>query len=308
MILITEFMDEAAVGTLRTGFDVTYAPGLADAQDDIPSRIAKTQALIVRNRTQVTKALLAAAPALKCVGRLGVGLDNIDVEACKARGVAVFPALGANTLSVVEYVISAAMMLLRGAYQVNVQMIAGGWPRQECSGRELAGKRLGLVGFGAIAQDTAKAAQALGVRICAHDPFIPAGDVRWGGVENVTLDALLETADIVSLHVPLTSDTRHLMNAERLARMKPGAVLVNAARGGVVDEDALVVAMRAGQLAGAALDVFENEPLSTADGRKFAGLSNLILTPHVGGVTEESNQRVSVMIAEKISQHLNGEA
>lgn len=307
MILITEFMGEAAVDTLRAQFDVAFAPELADAQGDIPGRLAGVQALIVRNRTQVNYALLAAAPDMKCVGRLGVGLDNIDMDACKARGVVVYPAFGANNLSVVEYVISSAMSLLRGAYQVSDRVAAGDWPRQECSGRELSGKRLGLVGFGSIAQDTAKAAQALGVEVCAHDPFLLADDDRWGHVESVTLDALLAISDIVSLHTPLTKDTHYLMNATRFAQMKQGAILINAARGGIVDDDAMVAAMKSGHLAGAALDVFENEPLGANDGQKFAGLSNLILTPHIGGVTVESNERVSAMIAEKISQHLNGE-
>lgn len=306
MILITEFMDEVAVAALKADFDVAYAPELADAPGEIANRMAKTQALIVRNRTQVTPALLEAAPELKCVGRLGVGLDNIDMDACKARNIAVYPAPGANNLSVVEYVIAAAMTLLRGAYQVSERVAAGDWPRRECSGRELSGKRLGLVGFGSIARDTAKAAQALGVQVCAHDPFLAHGHELWGGVDAVELGTLLHDSDIVSLHVPLARDTHHMMNAERFAHMKQGAILINAARGGVVDEAALVAAAKSGHLAGAALDVFENEPLSASDGRKFAGLKNLILTPHIAGVTKESNERVSAMIAKKISRHLNG--
>lgn len=306
MILITEFMDEVAVETLTVGFDVAYVPELADTQANIPDRIAEAQALIVRNRTQVTDALLSVAPNLKCVGRLGVGLDNIDIEACKNRSVAVFPALGANNVSVVESVIASAMALLRNAYQVNDLMAAGEWPRQLCSGRELSGKRLGLIGFGSIAQDTAKAAQASGVSVCAYDPFLSDTDECWDKVENVTLEALLASSDIVSLHTPLTIDTHHLMNAKRFEQMKPGAILINAARGGVVDEAAMAEALKTGKLAGAALDVFENEPLSEADGQKFAGLKNLILTPHIGGVTVDSNKRVSAMIATKIAQYLHG--
>ncbi|HHB81665.1 MAG TPA: hydroxyacid dehydrogenase [Aliiroseovarius sp.] len=308
MILITEFMDKAAVETLRAQFEVDYAPELADKQEDIPARMAGVKGLIVGDVTQVTGALLDAAPDLKYIGRLGVELDNIDMSACKAHGVEAFPALGASNQSVVEYVLASAMTLLRGAEQASDRVAAGEWPRRECTGRELAGKKLGLVGFGAIAQDVTRVAQVLGLEICAYDPFLPHGHELWGGVDAVGLGTLLKISDIVSLHVPLTKDTHHLIDAGRFALMKPGAVLINAARGGVVDEAALVAAMQAGKLAGAALDVFENEPLSAADGQKFQGIKNLILTPHIGGVTTDSNRRVSALIAEKMTQHMNSGA
>ena len=306
MILITEFMDEAAVARLRAAHALTYDPGLADRQGELPALMPGVRALIVRNRTQVRGPLLDAAPDLRCVGRLGVGLDNIDVAACEGRGIAVYPATGANNLSVAEYVIGTAMALLRGAYAANEAVIAGTWPRQSCAGRELSGKVLGLVGFGAIARDTAARARALGMEVAAFDPFVPEGDPIWRTAGRLDLDALLATADVVSLHVPLTPGTRHLIDAPRIAAMKPGAILVNAARGGVVDEAAVAAALRAGHLGGAALDVFETEPLTAEAAGIFAGVPNLILTPHIAGVTVESNTRVSDLIADRVLAHLAG--
>ena len=297
MILVTEFMDEAAVARLRAVREVTYAPDLADRQDDIPALMEGVRALIVRNRTQVRGPLLDAAADLVCVGRLGVGLDNIDVAACEARGIAVFPATGANNLSVAEYVITAVMMLLRGTWFANAAMLEGRWPRQACAGREASGKVLGLVGYGAIARDTAVRARALGMEVIAHDPFLDAAD---DATALMDLPALLARADALSLHVPLTDATRHLIGAHALAGMKPDAVLVNAARGGVVDEAALAGALRAGRLGGAALDVFETEPLTRDGAAHLRDVPNLILTPHVAGVTVESNERVSDLIAARV--------
>ena len=298
MILITEFMDTKAIDRLSAAHPTTYAPELADSQDQIPALMSGVQALIVRNRTQVTKGLLTFAPDLKCVGRLGVGLDNIDLDACEALGVKVIPASGANNLSVAEYVVSNALALLRNAYQVNTEMLAGTWPRLACAGREVSGKTMGLIGYGAIARETAQRAAALGMNISAYDPFLQNDDPVWTTAHRKTLTEVLQTSDVISLHVPLTDDTRHLINKESLSQMKSGAVLINAARGGVVDEAALAASLENGQIAGAALDVFETEPLSKDSAAKFQGLNNLILTPHIAGVTEESNIRVSSMIAD----------
>ncbi len=304
-IVIAEFMDQGAVDELAARFDTLYDPGLVDDPQALTAALAGARALIVRNRTQVRGALLEAGARLVCVGRLGVGLDNIDLAACTARGIAVIPATGANDAAVAEYCITAALMLWRGAWLATGAVAAGEWPRQASIGREAGGKVLGLVGFGGIARETAIRAMALGMRVIAHDPYLPADDPALAGAERVDLDTLLSRADAVSLHVPLTDGTRHMIDAARLARMKPGAVLINAARGGVVDEDALAAALRDGQIAGAALDVFETEPLTAGAGAKFAGL-NVLLTPHVAGVTEEANIRVSSLIAGKVAAHLAG--
>ena len=303
-IVISEFMDEAAIRASFGGRDVLYDPKLVDDAPRLAAAVRDARALVVRNRTQVRGALLEAAPRLEVVGRLGVGLDNIDVPACEARGIAVYPANGANDLSVAEYVITAALMLLRRAWFASARVAAGEWPRTELMGRELAGKRLGLVGYGGIARVTGRMARDLGMSVAAHDPLLPADHAAWAHAIRQPLTELLRDSDVVSLHVPLTDATRNMLDARAIATMRRGAILVNAARGGVVDEAALCEALRAGHLGGAALDVFAREPVDAAAGALFAGVPNLILTPHIAGVTEESNVRVSAVTAEAVARHL----
>ena len=305
-ILITEFMDEAAVASLATQFKTHHDATLVDRHAELIERLSDVDALIVRNRTQVNAEVLAAAPKLKVVGRLGVGLDNIDMPACKARQVAVIPATGANALAVAEYVIATAMVLLRGAYFSSAAVGGGQWPRGPLSnGREIGGKVLGIVGFGDIGRLVARLAQGLGMRVVASDPMIEAAAPVWkdSGVSFRTLDALLAESDVISLHVPLVPETRNLINAARLSIMKADAVLINSARGGIVDEAALAAALKAKKLGGAALDVFDDEPLKA--GSALADCPNLLLTPHIAGVTAEANIRVSSMIAERVAAHLS---
>jgi (S)-sulfolactate dehydrogenase len=304
-ILITEFMDAPAVAQLQQAHEVRYDPQMVDQPEAMLHAAADVDALIVRNRTQVRGELLKALARCKVVGRLGVGLDNIDVTACEARGMQVIPATGANALSVAEYVIGTAMLLLRGAYQSQAAMVQGQWPRNALSsGREIHGKTLGLIGYGSIGQLTARLAQGLGMRVQAHDALMAADHPAFSstGVQAVGLDTLLASSDVISLHVPLLPSTQHLMNAARLAQVKPGAIVINSARGGVVDEAAVVAALRRGHLGGAALDVFEQEPLKS--GAMFADCPNLILTPHIAGVSLESNERVSELIARKVLEVL----
>lgn len=303
-IVITEFMDEAAVARLAHVYDTHYDPKLVDDPAALHSHLTSARALIVRNRTQVAESLLSMGPKLRVVGRLGVGLDNIDVAACKARSIPVIPATGANDLSVAEYVITTASMLLRGAFLRSSEVAAGDWPRQSMMGRELAGKTMGLIGYGSIAREVAWRAQMLGMHIVACDPYLLADHPGWQIARNVSLDAVLELSDVVSLHTPLTEATRHMIDAKALSGMRPDAILINAARGGIVDETALADAMKAGTLGGAALDVFETEPLTKESGAKFMDLGNLVLTPHIAGVTDESNVRVSHLIAEKMLEAL----
>jgi (S)-sulfolactate dehydrogenase len=305
-IVITEFMDEEVIARDFAGRDVVYDPKLVDRPDALAGLLGDARALVVRNRTQVRPPLLALAPRLRVVGRLGVGLDNIDTAACEARGIAVCPATGANDIAVAEYVLTAALVLLRGAWLATARVVAGEWPRMALIGREASGQRLGLVGFGAIARETAMRARALGMAVAACDPYLPDGHPAWNGVERLGLDELLAASDVVSLHVPLTGETRSLIDGRALSLMKPRAVLINAARGGIVDEAALAAALRAGTLAGAALDVFETEPLDAAHGAMFGGIHNLLLTPHIAGVTEQSNVRVSIVTAAAVLRHLDG--
>ena len=302
-VVICEFMDEQAIREGLAGFDVLYDPALVDRSEDLKKAVAQARALIVRNRTQVRGALLESAAKLRAVGRLGVGLDNIDLAACEARGIAVLPASGANDLSVAEYVICTAMLLLRGAYGAASEVIAGKWPRNALIGREMAGKTMGLVGFGSIARLTAKLAAALGMTVIAFDPFAKDDVFAAAQVRRMTLNDLLAAADVVSLHVPLTDDTRNMIDAAALGRMKPDAILINAARGGVVDE-AAAAALKDGKLGGAALDVFVEEPLGAAKGGVFAAGPNLVLTPHIAGVTTESNTRVSWVTVENVKRVL----
>jgi (S)-sulfolactate dehydrogenase len=300
-IVISEFMDAAAVATLAAVHDTRYAPDLVDRPADLASAASGADALIVRNRTQVRGSLLAAAARLRVVGRLGVGLDNIDLAACDARGIEVIPATGANAQAVAEYVIGAAMLLLRGAYRSTADVAEGRWPRTALSsGREIAGKTLGIVGFGDIGKRAGRLARALGMHVIAADPQVLEDSPVWReeGAGHRSLDALLADADVVTLHVPLTASTRHLIDARRLASMRRGAVLINTARGGVVDEHAVAASIASGHLGGAALDVFDVEPLPA--GSPLAGAPNVLLTPHVAGLTLEANDRVSAMIAERV--------
>ena len=309
-VVISEFMDEAAIRAELAGFETLYDPTLVDRPDALRAALQGAAGLIVRNRTQVRGDLLAAAPGLKVVGRLGVGLDNIDLPACAARGIVVHPATGANDGAVAEYVIGTALLLLRGAYGASAQVAAGAWPRNALMGREIAGKRLGLVGLGAIARETARRAAALDMAVSAFDQYLTPEDAAWrpahGSVARAELDALIASSDVLSLHVPLTEATRGMIGSDAITRMPPGAILINAARGGVVDERAVVDALRSGHLGGAALDVFAEEPLDAMGGALFADVPNLILTPHIAGVTQESNVRVSAVTARAVRRSLEG--
>jgi len=306
-IVVSEFMDVAAVEDLAQDYEVLYDPELVDRPEELGKILAEARGLVVRNRTQVTDELLAGAPRLEVVGRLGVGLDNIDVTACAARGVRVCPATGANAAAVAEYVVGATLVLTRGVYQATAQVIAGEWPRTRLMGGEIAGRRLGLVGLGTIAREVARRARSLGMVVAAHDPYLPDIDPGWGDVERLELGELLRGSHVISLHVPLDDTTRHLIDANALAGMMPGAILINTSRGGVVDEAALSTALAEGRLGGAALDVFEREPLDAESGATFAGIPNLLLTPHIAGITEESNVRVSAVTAENVRRALAGD-
>lgn len=306
-IVITEFMDEAAVDSLRARFPTHYDPALVDNPELLRTLLPTARAVIVRNRTRVDTELLSAAPRLEVVGRLGVGLDNIDLEACKARGITVHPATGANARAVAEYVLTMTLTTLRGAYGRSYDVAVGRWPRPELvDGREAHGKLLGLVGFGDIGRLTARLAQAIGIEVVAHDPLLPDDSPVWQQhrVAPLSLDDLLARADVVSLHLPLNDNTHGLFDRARLFSMKPGAILINTARGAIVDEKALAAALHYGHLGGAAIDVFEQEPLPPTS--PLIGHPNLWLTPHIAGLSAEANQRVSALIARKIGDALAG--
>lgn len=308
-ILITEFMDETRVARMAEEFDVAYEPDLVSRQEDIPARMAGVRGLIVRNATQVRGEVLEAADSLVCVGRLGVGLDNIDVAGCEARGVKVFPATGANSDSVGELAMGALFVMFRRAYGATKAVMAGDWPRMELMGREVSGKRLGIMGLGNTGKALAWRARGCGMSLIAWDPYLPADDPRWAelGCDRApALDDLFVQADAVSIHVPLTDETRHVIDAAAIAKMKDRALLMNLARGGIVHEGDVVQALKDGKLAGFFTDVFETEPLPA--GSIFDGVPNAYLTPHVGARTEEAETRVSTMISEAVMTCLKGAA
>ena len=306
-VLVSEFMDGSALAFLENRLSVEYAPNLFADQQTLMQRVSAVDALIVRNRTPVTRELLNHAGQLKVIGRLGVGLDNIDLDAAKQANIQVLPATGANAVAVAEYVMSALLHLRRPMTSGFQAMVGGDWPREQFIGGEISGKTLGLIGFGQIAQIVAKRAAAFGMRIAYFDPYIDASEHDSVATAVSSLDELLALSDSVSIHVPLTEDTHRLMNSQRLALMKSGAILINTSRGGIVDERALIHHIQTGHLGGAALDVFEHEPLDELKGARFDGIDALILTPHIAGVTHESNRRVSQVTAENVLRALGYE-
>lgn len=304
-VVVSEFLPPAHLDRLRPSFVVVYDPDLYGDRPRLLRELSDASAILIRNRTRIDRDLLAAAPDLRVVGRLGVGLDNIDLVGCDAAGVTVIPAVGANAVSVAEYVIGAMLVLVRGVYHMTPSMVAGEWPRQgHAFGHELLGKRLGLIGLGSIARNVAMRAGVFGLDVVASDPFLPDDAAAWGTVGNVDLETLLSTSDVVSLHVPLGEGTRNLIDGAALALMKPNAVLINTSRGGIVDEAALATALRAGSIAGAALDVFSTEPLGPEPAATFADVPNLLLTPHLAGNTEESVDRVASMVVDAVVEAL----
>ena len=299
--VVSEYLQEEPRARLAEHLDVRYDPDLYADRPRLFEALEGAEAILVRNRTRIDAELLARAPHLRVVGRLGVGLDNIDLDACESAGVRVFPAYGANAVSVAEYVFGALLALVRPVFDMTPSMVAGQWPRQGIAfGRELMGMTLGLVGYGAISRHVASRAAAFEMRVLAHDPFVDPDDPAWGPARPTDLVPLLRESDVVSMHVPLTEATRSLIDADTLVEMKPGAVLINTSRGGTVDEAAVADALRSGALGGAALDVFASEPLGPEAGSVFEGLDRLILTPHVAGNTEESVARVARVTVDSV--------
>lgn len=284
---------------LRDHADVHYDPTLSVRRDDLLPLLAEADAIVVRNRLQVRGEILAGLSRCRVIGRLGVGLDNIDLETCRQRSIHVIPATGQNALSVAEWVITTAMMLLRGCYQSTAQVQAGAWPKAgRDRSREIHGKTLGIIGYGSIGRLVAKLAIGLGMRVatCARRE-IDAIDVSV-----LPIETLLAESDVVSLHLPFTPETRNFFDAAMFASMKPDAVLINAARGGIVDESALDAALRSGRLAGAAMDVFATEPLPGQS--PLAGTPNLVLTPHIAAITQEAEHRVCDFVARAVLEAL----
>src|SRR5438132_9893535 len=258
IVHVADPLAEEGLALLRARCEVRQTTGLKEA--DLAALLTDVDALIVRSETKVTARILDAAPRLAVVGRAGVGVDNIDVPAATARGVYVVNAPLGNIVAAAEHALALALALLRRITDADRSVRAGEWTRSKFNGRELRGKTLGLVGIGRVGSEVARRAAAFEMRVIAHDPFATEASARAAGAQLVELDELLRSADLISLHTPLTEKTRNLINAEGLAKMKPTAVLVNCARGEVVDLAALAAALESGTIAGAALDVYPSEP------------------------------------------------
>lgn len=301
-VLVADKIATAGVEFLRSqpGLEVECHGGLA--QDELCRRIADADAVIVRSATTINAAALAAAPRLQVIGRAGIGVDNIDVARATERGIVVLNTPDANATTTAELTLAHILSLSRSLPQADRSLRAGKWQRSQFMGAELAGKTLGVVGYGTIGRIVAAMARALRMRVVAHDPFVTPQVFEADGIESLGLDELLAGADYVTLHCPMTPKTRGLLNAGRLAAMKRGARVINCARGGLVDEQALHDALKSGHLAGAALDVFEQEPPGESP---LLQLDNVVATPHLGASTHEAQEAAGREIARQVVAFLN---
>ncbi len=300
-ILLCDPLDPVAVQVLRArGFEPVECPGLSE--DELYERAAEAHVIVVRSATKVTRRVLESAPCLVAVGRAGIGVDNIDVEAATERGIVVMNTPGGNVTTTAEHALALLMALARHVPRALQSVRGGSWKKGHLVGTELAGKTLGVIGFGRIGRIVADRARGLGMRVLVADPYLSADALDDPGIELVELDELLPRADFVTLHVPLSDATRNLLSRERLARMKPGARLINAARGGLVDEAALLEALEAGRLAGAALDVLAEEP--PGPDHPLLARDDVIVTPHLGASSHEAQVKVAEQIATQVADLL----
>lgn len=299
-VLISDKLSPAAVQIFRDrGIEVDFKPGLSPA--DLRAIIAPYDGLAVRSATKVTRELMEAAPNLKVVGRAGIGVDNVDVTSATARGVVVMNTPFGNAITTAEHAIAMMFALARQLPDASASTKAGKWEKNRFMGVELFGKTLGLIGCGNIGSIVADRALGLKMRVIAFDPFLSEKRAVEIGVEKVELDDLIARADFITLHTPLTEQTRNVISRDAIARMKKGARLINCARGGLVDEAALYDALKSGHLAGAALDVFETEPAT--DSPLFT-LENVVCTPHLGAATAEAQENVALQVADQMADFL----
>jgi D-3-phosphoglycerate dehydrogenase len=287
-----------AVFAAEPGWEVVTHDQLPDG---LPAALADADALVVRSAVQVDDALMAQAPKLRVIGRAGVGVDNIDAEAATRRGIVVMNTPGANAVAVAELTIGLMLALARKVPAANASMHAGKWEKKSLQGAELRGKTLGILGLGRVGLEVAKRARGFGLEIVGSDPFVSAAVARENGIRLVALDELIAVSDYITLHVGLTPQTAEVINAKSLAAMKKGVRIINCARGELVNDAALVAALKSGQVAGAALDVFAEEP---ANNTPYAEMDNVILTPHIAGSTAEAQEAVGMQIAMQVREYL----
>ncbi|MBU0725112.1 MAG: phosphoglycerate dehydrogenase [Alphaproteobacteria bacterium] len=299
-VLISDALSERAVDIFRErGIEVDYKPGMK--ADELIAVIANYDGLAIRSATKVTEAVLEQAGGLKVIGRAGIGVDNVDVPAATKKGVVVMNTPFGNSITTAEHAISLMMALARQIPMANASTHAGKWEKNRFMGVELFGKVLGVIGCGNIGAIVADRALGLKMKVVAFDPFLTEDRAQDLGVEKVELDELLARADFITLHTPLVDSTRNILNADTLAKTKPGVRIVNCARGGLVDEAALKAALESGHVAGAALDVFEAEP---AKENALFGMDNVVVTPHLGASTSEAQENVALQVAEQMADYL----
>ena len=301
-ILITEFIDSQSLQNINKKFDVIYKKDAWQNKDFLEREIQKFDGIIVRNKTSLDKKILINASNLKFIGRLGVGLDNIDTEYCKKNNIIVQPATGMNSDSVAEYVVNSSLTLLKKTHIIKEQTLQGKWPRTSIVTKELKGKTFGLIGFGDISKKVLKLVNVFDVTCIAYDPFITLKQMEADNVKKVSFDEILNLADIISIHVPLNNETKYLFDRQAFIKMKKQPIIINSSRGGIINETDLIDAYRNRYISGFALDVFENEPVNETFYKNISNDMNCILTPHIAGVTEESNVRVSNFIIDKTNK------
>ena len=301
-ILITEFIDSQSLQNINKKFDVIYKKDAWQNKDFLEKEIQKFDGVIVRNKTSLDKNILINASNLKFIGRLGVGLDNIDTEYCKKNNIIVQPATGMNSDSVAEYVVNSSLTLLKKSQIINEQTLQGKWPRTSIVTKELKGKTLGLIGFGDISKKVLKLINVFDVACIAYDPFINSKQMEVDNIKKVSFDEILNLADIISIHVPLNNETKYLFDRQAFIKMKKQPIIINSSRGGVINEKDLIDAYKNKYISGFALDVFENEPINETFYKNISNDMNCILTPHIAGVTAESNVRVSNFIIDKTNK------
>ena len=301
-ILITEFMDVKSIEILKTNFDVTVDQDLSTNSNELKKIIINFDALIVRNKTQVNKEVLENAKKLKFIGRLGVGLDNIDTEYCKSNNIYVQPATGMNANSVAEYVINSSLSLLKNIPLMHQETSIGNWPRTSISSRELTGKTIGLLGFGLIAKKVSILAKVFNVQIIAYDPFVDPSVGNEFDTKLLDINEIFKLSDIISIHLPYSETTKNLLNYKAFKKMLKQPVIINSSRGSIINEEDLLKAYDEKLISGFALDVYDTEPVQKFFLDSIKNNTNCILTPHIAGVTEESNTRVSEFIANAVKE------
>jgi len=300
-VLVSDDLAEEGIEILREQVMVDVQTGLSE--DELVATIENYDALLVRSGTQVTERVIEAGKKLRFIGRAGAGVDNIDMTAATKRGIIVANAPEGNTLAATEHTMAMMLSLCRNIPQANASMQAGEWKRSKFMGNELNEKTLGIVGLGRIGREVAKRAASFDMRIIGYDPFITVEKAAAMGIQAMSLPDLFKEADVITVHTPLIKETRHIVNAESIKTMKDGVRFINCARGGIMDEQAVADGVRSGKVAGAAIDVFENEPPKDSP---LVGVPGIILTPHLGASTVEAQKNVSISIAKQCLEVLNG--